>query len=45
MSLRERLTELVQACLTALWIETHEPDEALSELAQLCQAEHWRYAT
>jgi len=44
MSLRERLSELVHACFTGLWIESHEHDDALAEMAQLCQAENWRLA-
>jgi SpoVK/Ycf46/Vps4 family AAA+-type ATPase len=36
---------LIQACFTGLWVETHEPDEALAELAQLCHAEHWQLAS
>lgn len=45
MTLRERLTELIEACFTGLWIETHEPDEALTELARLCQDQHWQLST
>jgi hypothetical protein len=45
MTLSERLSELIQACFTGLWIETQEPDEAMTEIAQLCQAAQWRYAT
>lgn len=45
MSLAEELSEYVRACFSGLWIETHEPDEALAEIAGLCRAEHWRLAT
>jgi len=34
MSLTERLTELVSACFTGLWIERHEHDDALAEIAK-----------
>ena len=44
-SLASRLSELVSACFTGLWIETHEPDEAIREIATLCRTEHWRLAT
>ncbi len=45
MSLTERLSELVRACFTGLWIESHEHDDALAEIAQLCRSEEWRLAT
>jgi hypothetical protein len=45
MSLSERLSELVRACFTGLWIESHEHEDALAEIAQLCRAENWRLAS
>lgn len=45
MSLTARLSEMVRACFTGLWIESHEHDDALGEIAQLCRAEEWRLAT
>ncbi len=45
MSLRERLSELVRACFTGLWIESHEHDDALAEIAQLCRHQQWRLIT
>ena len=45
MSLTERLSEMVRACFTGLWIESHEHDDALAEIAQLCRNEEWRLAT
>jgi hypothetical protein len=45
MSLTARLTELVQACFTGIWIESHEHEDALAEIARLCQQESWRLAT
>ena len=44
-SLVSRLTELVAACFTGLWIETYEPDEAIREITTLARTEHWRLAT
>lgn len=44
MSLTERLSELVRACFTGLWIESHEHEDALAEIAQLCHDEDWRLA-
>lgn len=37
-----RITELVQACFTGLYIESHEPEEAIRDLTQLCRSESWR---
>ena len=45
MSLTERLSEMVRACFTGLWIESHEHEDALAEIAQLCRNEEWRLAT
>lgn len=42
MTLTERLTELVRACFTGIWIESHEHHDALAELATLCRDEEWR---
>jgi hypothetical protein len=45
MTLSQRLAEHVRACFTGLWIESHEHEDALTEIAQLCRAENWRLAT
>ena len=45
MPLAERLLEYVRACFTGLWIRSSEPDEALTEIAQLCRQENWQLAT
>ena len=45
MSLAERLSEYVRACFTGLWIESHEHEDALAEIARLCHQENWRLAT
>jgi len=45
MSLMERFSEYVRACFTGLWIESHEHQDALIAIAQLCHQEHWRLAT
>lgn len=44
MTLSERLSELVRACFTGLWIESHEHQDALAEIAGLCRQENWRLA-
>ncbi len=45
MTLSERLAEYVRAAYPGLWITTHEPDDAVTEIARLCQAEGWNLAT
>jgi hypothetical protein len=45
MTLAERLGEYVRACFTGIWIETHEQDDALLEIAQLCREEQWSLAS
>ena len=43
--LKEKLHELVSACFTGIWVETHESHEALAEIQQLCQEQSWQLAT
>jgi len=45
LNLRNRLTEYVRACFTGIWIESHEHQDALTEIAQLCRDEQWQIAT
>lgn len=45
MSLTERLAEYVRACFSGIWIESHEHQDALVAIAQLCRQEDWRLAT
>src|SRR6266478_1532482 len=45
MTLGERLSEYVRACFTGLWIASHEHQDALSEIGDLCRRENWRLAT
>ena len=45
MPLTDRLREYIAACFTGIWIESHEHQDALAEIAQLCRAEDWRLAT
>ena len=45
MSLMERFSEYVRACFTGLWIESHEHQDALMAIGQLCRHEQWRLAT
>jgi hypothetical protein len=45
MTLCVRLAEYVRACFTGIWIESHEHQDALVEIAQLCRDEQWQLAT
>ena len=42
MTLTQRLTEYISACFTGLWVQSHEHDDALAEIAQMCRQENWR---
>jgi hypothetical protein len=45
MALSEVLSEYVRACFSGIWICSHEHDDALREIAQLCQQQSWSLAT
>ena len=45
MKINTRLSEYVRACFTGIWIESHEHQDALTEIAQLCHDEQWQLAT
>ena len=42
MQLSQQLTEYISACFTGLWVQSHEHDDALSEIAQMCRDQEWR---
>ena len=44
MTLRAQLAELVSACFTGIWVLSHEHQDALAEIAQLCRDERWPLA-
>ena len=44
-ALRQRMSELVRACFTGVWIKSYEPDDAIADLAQLCRTENWSLMT
>jgi len=44
MSLKQRLAEYISACFTGLWVQSHEHDDALAEIAQMCRDNEWRLA-
>jgi len=44
-TLSTHLRELVSACFTGIWIQTHEPPEAIRELTSLCRNEGLRLGT
>jgi hypothetical protein len=45
MTLTQRLAEYIRACFTGLWIESHEHQDALTEIATLCRDQQWQLAT
>ena len=40
-----RMSELVRACFTGVWIKSYEPDDAINELTRLCRSEGWGLMT
>jgi hypothetical protein len=44
MSLKQQLAEYISACFTGLWVQSHEHDDALAEIAQMCRDNEWRLA-
>ncbi len=45
MSLKQRLAELIRAAFTGIYIQSHEHDDALAEIAALCREQGWALAT
>jgi hypothetical protein len=45
MTLSERLSELVRAMFSGIYIRSFEHDDALAEIAQLCRRQGWAMAT
>ncbi len=45
MTLSNRLAENVRACFAGIWIQSHEHEDALLEIARLCHGEDWKLAT
>lgn len=45
MPLTESLSEYIGACFPAIWIESHEHQDALAEIAELCRNEDWSLAS
>lgn len=37
MQLASRLAEYISACFTGLWVQSHEHEDALTEIAQISQ--------
>ena len=42
MPLKLRLQEYVRACFSGIWIESHEHEDALLEMGELCREEDWQ---
>jgi hypothetical protein len=44
MSLSAHLAEYISACFTGLWVQSHEHDDALREIAAMYREQQWRLA-
>jgi hypothetical protein len=45
MSLKERLAEFVRAAFTGIYVQSHEHEDALAEIAALCKEQSWSLAS
>jgi hypothetical protein len=45
MPLSDQLADYVRACFTGIWIQSHEHEDALRDIARQCHEENWRLAT
>jgi hypothetical protein len=45
MPISDRLSEYIAACFSGLWVQSHEHDDALLEIAELCRQQNWKLAT
>jgi hypothetical protein len=45
MTLGERLSEYVRAAFSGIWVQTHEQDDAIHEIAGLCRRNNWTLAS
>src|SRR5438105_1116581 len=45
MTLTDSLREYIAAAFSGIWIESHEHQDALAEIASLCHSEQWQLAT
>jgi hypothetical protein len=45
LCLNTLIRDYIAASFSGLWIQTHEPDEAVLELTQLCRENSWHLAT
>ncbi len=43
--LTNKLKEYVEGCFTAIWIQSHEPQEAIADIRTLCSNQQWQLAT
>ena len=44
MTLRNQVEEYVRACFSGIWIQSHEHQDAIGELAAMCREEEWEIA-
>ena len=44
MTLSNRMSELVQACFSGIWIQSHEHQDAILELTRLSNEQNWHLA-
>lgn len=42
-TLKQSLREYVAGCFTGIWVETHEPQEAIADIEMLSRDEEWQF--
>ena len=45
MTLSKCLGEYIAACFTGIWVQSHEHQDAIIEIARLCKDHDWSLAT
>src|SRR5947199_7335655 len=45
MSLSQRIEELIRAAFSGIWVQSHEHDDAVSEIAELARRRRWTLAS
>ena len=41
MQLSKQLAQYIDACFAGIWIQSHEHEDAIMEIAQLCRDQQW----
>ncbi|MDP6722180.1 MAG: hypothetical protein QGF59_26180 [Pirellulaceae bacterium] len=45
MTLANSLIDYIRACCSGIWIQSHEHEDALADIARICAEQQWHLAT